>query len=504
MKETVTTAVMRRMDEQEIKKGTPAGTLMKRAGQAVVSAYGFNGKTAIICGTGNNAGDGYVIASEIYDGTRECVLFLLEEKFSNDGKFYFDVCKKKNIPIKFFTEETDLSVYDTVVDCIFGTGYRGNPEGKYALAIEKINSSGAYVISVDINSGLNGDNGLGSLFVISDLTVSIGAYKTGHFLGKAKDAIKKLINADIGIPITEKPCYLVEEADFKEIVLPRKNYSHKGTYGTVAIIGGCEKYQGAVKLADSALSALRAGCGISRLIISESVIPYIAPCVKESTIFPIRGKRGEMKFRKREWEKALSNVSTTVIGPGWGRSKNKRKILEYVIKESETPVVIDADALNALSEDIGILRYKKAQIILTPHLGEMSRLTGKSIAEISGNPIETAKEFAAERGVIVLLKGSSTIVTDGEDTYIVNRGCAGMATGGSGDVLSGIIGGVLGESLNRENILLSVAYATFINGFAGELAQKEKTDIAMLSSDTVTKIPDAVIYIRKKQESDCI
>ena len=125
MKETVTTAVMRRMDEQEIKKGTPAGTLMKRAGQAVVSAYGFNGKTAIVCGTGNNAGDGYVIASEIYDGTRECVLFLLEEKFSNDGKFYFDVCKKKNIPIKFFTEETDLSVYDTVVDCIFGTGYRG-------------------------------------------------------------------------------------------------------------------------------------------------------------------------------------------------------------------------------------------------------------------------------------------------------------------------------------------------------------------------------------------
>lgn len=498
MKQVVSTAVMRRADNEEIDNGTSARTLMLRAGKAVAKTHDFNGKTAIVCGTGNNAGDGFVIALEIYDGTRQCVLFLLKEKFSDCGKYYFDLCVEKGIEYRVIDGTEDFSGFDTVVDCIFGTGYKGVPDEKTAKIIDKINNSGAFVLAVDINSGLNGDNGLGEKFVISDLTVSVGTYKSGHFLGKAKDAIKRLENVDIGIPVRGETYKLVEAEDFAEFVSFRKNFSHKGDYGFAAVMGGCENYCGAVKLAASSLAAITAGCGVSRIIAPRSILPALTKEIKESTLFPIADVRGKMIFRKRTLIDSLEKATALAVGMGWGKGKNNKAILKFIVENYDFPVIIDADGLNALSSDKSILRYKKAQIIITPHIGEMARLTGRTIKEIVSDPIKTAKEFAEEYGVIVALKGPSTVVTDGKETYIVNRGCAGMATAGSGDVLSGILVGVAAQNKtqNKENLLLSVAYATFINGIAGEMAQMEKTDICMTSADTVTKIPDAVIYCR--------
>lgn len=494
MKDVVGTAVMRRSDKEEIENGTPSRTLMLRAGKAVASSHDFNGRTAIVCGTGNNAGDGYVIALEINDGTRQCVLFLLKEKFSEDGAYYFDLCRKAGIEYRVIDDREDFSEFDTVVDCIFGTGYKGTPDEKTARVIDKINASGAFVLSVDINSGLNGDNGLGDKFVISDLTVSIGTYKSGHFLGKAKDAIKRLVNADIGIPVRGEKYALVEERDFCEFVRERKNFSHKGDYGFAAIAGGCENYCGAIKLASSSLAALRAGCGVSRIIAPRSVLLPLMKEIKESTLFGISGRKGRMNFRAAEWRKAMDKVTAIAVGMGWGEGKRNEAILKFLIENYDVPVIIDADGLNALSRDKSILRNKKAQVILTPHIGEMSRLTGLSAKEIASSPIKCAEDFAKNYGVTVVLKGPTTVVTDGEKTYLVNRGCAGMATAGSGDVLSGIIVGTVAK--RPENLLLSVAYATFINGLSGEMAQREKTDICMTSADTVTKIPEAVIYCR--------
>ncbi|MBO5304132.1 MAG: NAD(P)H-hydrate dehydratase [Clostridia bacterium] len=489
---------MRNSDATCIASGISGLELMYRAGEAIFNAHAWKGKTAIVCGKGNNGGDGYVLALLLKENNLSVDVIAVEDNRSPDADFYYKKCQNEQINIVLFDETIDFSQYDTIVDCLFGTGFKGVPNQKYQDVINAINSVKKYVISVDINSGLCGDNGLGDVFVKSDLTVSIGTLKSGNYLGKAKDATKKILNYDIGIPIIGKEYKLVESKDFVEYFSERENYSHKGKYGYVAILGGCKEYSGAVKLANMSLCALKIGAGVSKLIIPNSIYESVSPYVLESTLFAMPDNNGVMKFKPKLIDKALRGVKSLAIGMGWGNGKNNRKILEYVLNNFAIPVVIDADGINVLAKDLSILKSTKAKVILTPHLKEMSRLTEKSITEIENNPIEICEEFAQKYEVNLLLKGPTSIVTNGFDTYLINKGCAGMATAGSGDVLSGIIVGILGS--NYKNIALSVAYATFINGLSGEFAQKQETDISMTASSTVTYIKDAIIYCREKNK----
>lgn len=195
----VSTAVMRESDRWTIDHLVPSKELMERAGKAIFESVDWNGPVGIICGKGNNAGDGFVVADLLKQNGIECEIVLLyEDSFSEDGKYFFDRCVAAGIPA---VTEGRYECYNTILDCIFGTGFKGEVREPAKSAIEKINASGAYVVSADINSGLNGDTGLGELYVISDLTVSIGTYKYGHFIGKAKEAMKAKINCDIGIKI---------------------------------------------------------------------------------------------------------------------------------------------------------------------------------------------------------------------------------------------------------------------------------------------------------------
>lgn len=195
----VSTEVMRNSDRWTIENLVPSKELMARAGKAIFEQVSWKGPVGIICGKGNNAGDGFVVASLLKEHGIECEIVLLyEDSFSEDGRYFFDKCVEKGIPV---VAESDYSRYETILDCIFGTGFKGEVKDPARSAIEKINASHAYVVSADINSGLNGDTGLGDLYVISDLTVSIGTYKYGHFLGKAKTAMKNKVNCDIGIRI---------------------------------------------------------------------------------------------------------------------------------------------------------------------------------------------------------------------------------------------------------------------------------------------------------------
>lgn len=497
MRKVVFVQTQRDGDIATIRKGTPALELMKRAGEAVFSAHEFSGKTAIVCGKGNNAGDGYVLALLLQDSARECALFLVENAFSVEGKYYFDLCQRKKIPVEIMTEKTDLKGYDTVVDCLFGTGFKGTPKDEYKKAIEKINASGAFLISVDVASGINGDNGLGDVYVKSDLTVAIGDAKPGLFLGKGKDSAKRIIVKDIGIEAKNDKLFVAEDTDFSEFIQYRENYSHKGKYGYTAILGGCEKYVGAIKLAATALSALRAGGGVARLIVGKNVLPYVATIAVETTLFPLpTDEEGDMVFRPESLSESVRGTKAIAVGMGWGKGKNNFAILKHLIRTYEGPIIIDADGLNALASDVTVLQEKKGVVILTPHLGEMSRLTGRPVAAIEADPVCVARDFSARFGTITVLKGPTTIVTDGEEMILVQKGCAGMATAGSGDVLSGILAGVLGQS--TKNIILSVAYATYLNGLSGEFAQEEVGDISLVSSDTVRHIPTAIRYLREK------
>ena len=287
---------------------------------------------------------------------------------------------------------------------------------------------------------------------------------------------------------------VLEKEDIKCLFPRRDENSHKGNFGYVGIMGGCIEYSGAVKLANLSSSSLVSGCGVVRLIIPKEIEVSVMPYLLEQTLFSIKSKNGHMLFDKNVIEKALGKLKALAIGIGWGESIDNEKILKYILETKDIPIVIDADGLNTLAKmDKSILNKTNCKVILTPHLKEFSRISGYSLEEIENNKEKLATDFAKNYNVILLLKGHTTIITDGEETYLVKRGCPGMATAGSGDVLSGILVGILGY--NKPNVL-TIAGGAYLAGLAGELAEKNLNDISMRASDTISKIPEAIDEIR--------
>lgn len=548
MKGIMSVEDMRSSDAATIAGGVTGRELMARAGKAIYEAVMWKAPVAIVCGVGNNAGDGYVLAGLLKDAGTDCTLVLLEERFSEDGRYYFEECVKREesantyetgdagaiampagdgsavrksgkINICNIDEIDALSGFGTVVDCIFGTGFKGEVKGKALAAIDMINESGAYVVSVDINSGLNGDSGMAAkremaeipadmskagaagvgtikpyTCVYSDLTISIGTFKPGHFLNLAKDVIKQKINVDIGIKPLKEEIFLLEDGDIAGFLGERLNFSNKGTYGYTALIGGSKRYSGAVRLAGMANAAMRAGAGVVKVALPGALYHDLLPLILESTVFPLSDRDGEAVFNEAELAELVANVKTVAFGMGIGVSEETSKILMYLLKNYKGRLIIDADGLTLLSRmDRSVLKSTVGQVVLTPHLKEFERLTGKPMQEILAAPVETAVKYAAETGAVVLLKGPSTIITDGRVTYITDAGCPGMATAGSGDVLSGILSAVCANG----ELVLAVAAGAYINGKAGELAQKKYGAVSMVASDTVGCIPEVILHLEK-------
>lgn len=492
MKIAVDVGTMRESDRLTIQNGTPSAELMLRAGKGIYEALSEWGKTAVVCGVGNNAGDGYVLALFLAENGNEVKLFLSEEKFSPDGRFYFEKCMQKNIPFELVTENTSLCGFDTVADCIFGTGFHGKARGNELLCIQKINGSGAFVVSADINSGLCGQSGVSyGECVRSDVTVSIGFYKPGHFLGAAKDNIKNLVNIDIGIKLYGKEIFVPERHDFRDIFYPRKNDCHKGSFGYVAIIGGCTEYCGAVKLANLSASALKCGCGVVKLCTPASCTCAVTPYLLESTYFPMPDRDGKMCFCPEKLDELLKATRAVSVGMGWGQGEDNQKILSYILENYSGTVIIDADGINTLAK-MGLpkdLACKK--VILTPHPLEFSRLSGLSVDSILSDPVKSASDFVKDFDgrVILLLKGTSTVICDGSETYISETGSPAMATAGSGDVLSGILTGIMGYN---EPTAKAVACGAYVAGLAGALACDSVGEISSTASDTVSFLPEAI------------
>jgi len=482
---------MRESDAATIRGGVSGRELMLRAGKGIFASYPWRGRVCIACGKGNNAGDGYVLALLFHEAGIPCSLLLLEDRFSDDGRFYYEQCVANGIEAIRYAPSFTFDGYEVIVDCIFGTGFSGEVVGVAKEVIEKINQSGKAVISADINSGLNGDNGLGDLCVRSDLTVSIGTYKTGHFLNRAKDVIGSLCNIDIGIDVPDGGVYLAGTTDFASVLRSRNQLSHKGDYGYITVMGGCVEYSGAVKLANMSAAALRSGCGVAQLAVPASIAASVAPYLLESTLLPIPAdERGHMQYCPELLDSMLSRQAAVAVGMGWGRADANREILAHLLKNGSIRLLIDADGLNTLVEmDLSLLKNSACKIVLTPHLKEFERLSGIPIAEIVKDPIRHAKCFARTYGVVLLLKGTCTVVTDGVTVYLVNRGCAGMATAGSGDVLSGILAGLLGYA---DASALTVACGAYIAGRAGELAEANCNPISMIASDTVAHVAQAI------------
>ena len=340
---------------------------------------------------------------------------------------------------------------------------------------------------------MNGDSGLGEPAVRSTLTVSVGTPKVGHYLGDAKDRIGRLHNVDIGIPVTDPSCFLLEEDDVRGCFPLRRHNSHKGDYGYVGILGGCAEYAGAAKLASLGCAALRSGCGVATVAVPDSIAPAVAPYLVETTLFRMPDENGTMIYDPDALDRFLSRERSVAVGMGWGSGRDYPDILRRILEQYKGSLVLDADALNTLAGmDRTLLQKVSGRAILTPHLKEFERISGIPIARVREDPVRSARQFAAEYGVVVLLKGAATIVTDGETTYLCDRGCAGMATAGSGDVLSGILAGLLGY---LPPTVMTAACGAYIAGLAGEIAERETNPVSMTASDTVRAIPAAISSI---------
>ena len=481
---------MRESDARTIAGGTPGRELMLRAGKAVCAQADWKPPVAILCGSGNNAGDGYVIANLLHSAGTPCELFLLSDRCSEDGGYYLSLCQEAGVPARRWESGTDLSGYGTVVDCLFGTGFHGVTEGPAAEAIDRINNSGAYVVSVDINSGRNGDSGLAEKCVRSDLTVSVGSFQPGHFLNMAKDVMKQKVNCGIGIRPADGHMGLAEAADIAPLFRPRANNTHKGTWGYIALIGGSRKYSGAIRLAAMANAAMRAGAGVVKLAVPEALWPLVSPAVLESTVFPLPDDGDGITFDEQRFAELTGNVRTAAFGMGIGTGEGAAQALGWLPEHFTGTLIVDADGLTLLSRmEKSRIRNAACRLILTPHVKEFSRLTGLTVPEILAAPVASAEEYAKETGAVVLLKGPATVVTDGKQTRIVDTGCAGMATAGSGDVLSGILAAAAAVSPDR---LSAATAAAWINGKAGELAQERMGSIAMTAGDTAGCVAEIV------------
>lgn len=519
---------MRKSDAHTIAEGTPGAELMMRAARGVFNCCkdwpdeggripcctarpiakrsswpsdlvncckeGLTSPVAIVCGSGNNAGDGYALALLLKEDGTDCTVVRTSDRFSDDGKFYHDKCVKAGIDIvswngSFGAEE--LKRYGVIFDCILGTGFLGHLRPEIKEVIEAINDSGAYVVSVDINSGLNGDSGMADVCVRSDLTVSVGGFKPGHFLNMAKDVIKCRVNCDIGIKPVLEPYRLIESTDVAKVLGTRSNYSNKGTYGYMALIGGSTRYSGAIRLAYLANAAMRSGAGVVKVALPSAIVHDVSPHILESTMFPLSCTEDAcVSYVPEEIDELISNVKTVAFGMGIGTGNGAAGILEHLISRFSGTLIVDADGLTLLSRmDKEKIRSSACTLVLTPHIKEFSRLTGSDIQDILKDPIGNALRYAGDTGAIVLLKGPSTVISDGSRVYVTDRGCPGMATAGSGDVLSGVVTAICSYVDDK---CLATAAAAYINGAAGELAEAANGAISMIAGDTISAIPEAI------------
>lgn len=485
MQNILSREAMKESDKYTINNIVSEEELVRRAGETLFKNYDYPGKTSILIGKGNNGADGVYLSLLLNGEGKEVELIYFDEPKSAVLIKLLDEARQRKIKICKYDEKIVFDV-NTIVDGIYGTGFTGELSGDVKDAITKVNQSMAYKIAIDINSGLDSNTGLTSLAFISDLTISIGYYKPGHFLNMAKDYIKKIKNEEIGIELVGKPLKLFEESDLNKVFIKRMNYSHKGSYGYVGIMGGSINYSGAVKLSSLALVSLVSGAGVARIIAPSELKESILPLILEQTFYPIASKNGYMIYDGNSLFQAISKLKSVAFGMGLGESPDNEKILLYLLKNYQGYLLIDADGLNTLAKmNLDLLNESKAKIILTPHLMEFSRISKISIDKINENPIKAVLDFTNKYNVTLLLKGTSTIIAKKDELIISNTGTVSLSKGGSGDILSGIIAGIMGFC---EDPLIGAASGAYLLGKAGEISLDEYGSYSSLARNTIESL----------------
>lgn len=482
---------MRELEAYAIKQlNIPSILLMENAACGFVQALRehlgniSSKKILVVCGKGNNGGDGYAIARLLhFSGANVSIYSICDTNtLAGDAKTNCEIVKSMSIPFVDAFEN-----YDIIVDAIFGTGFHGDVLDEVRLIIDYINRSNSFVASVDIPSGLSAENGQGKTFVTADLCVTFGYAKTGLFLYPARSAYKNLVIAPIPIPEVCDNCYVITEDTFSEIPERHKN-SHKGTFGKAMAFVGSQGMAGAAILSGSAI--LKSGAGMVTVATADTIIPSLAHHFPSVMTYPVPTKDGKLCPDAAELIlKKAKEMNAFLIGCGLGQSETTKKTVETLICNLEIPMVIDADGLNILSQSIDLLKQRKTDIILTPHIAEFSRLSGLSISQIKENPIDASKQFARTHGVTVILKDAVTVIfsPDGK-TAICPAENSGMATAGCGDVLAGVVTSLLSQGMTPFD---AARLGVYIHSAAGRISANDLGEYGMTSEDVLNNVPRA-------------
>ena len=499
MRRILTVEEMSSADKSAVCFGIPSLVLMERAALSVVEEIVNHGldtsSILVLCGQGNNGGDGAAIARIFAErGIKsEIMLFGNPDKFSEQLKTQLHICEHYDINI---VKKYEPEKYTLVIDAIFGIGLHRDISGEIYEVITKVNNSGATVVAVDISSGISGNTGkVMGCAVRADMTVTFAAAKTGHYLYPGAGYTGELVIKDIGIPVGDNEknsLYNIEESDFN--ALPKRDETgNKSTFGKLLVIAGSKDIFGAAYLC--AKAALKCGIGMIRVITEKSNKTALNTLLPEAFVDTYDEKKADEEKIENLIRTGLIWADGVVIGPGLGTDICSEMILETFLKlnsrkDCMLPVVFDADALNMIAKGEFDWKFDETLNVVTPHIGEMSRLVNKTVSEIKEDLIGTAKKFAYENNVICVLKDARTVVAYPKgDVFVNTSGCSALATAGSGDVLSGIIAAF---RLRYMKTGLPVeAMAVYLHGALGNIASKD----ASAGSVTASELPEILNQI---------
>lgn len=497
----VTSEEMSLIDKRTIEEyGVSSLTLMERAGKAVaqrIKEHFKKGKVLIIAGPGNNGGDGMVAARYLKRAGFKVKVYMVfeEERLSLEARTQLERLRKARIP---FSVTRDLREEDLngsiIVDALFGTGLKREISGELAQLIDRINSSGAPVVAVDIPSGISSDDGsIMARAIRADLTVTFGLPKRGHLLFPGAEYTGRLYVEDIGFPeeLLNSSSIKVELPDkelIRSLIPERRRYSHKGTYGHVLIIAGSRGKTGACLMA--ARACLRSGAGLVTIGVPETLVSVFQSRVTDEMCLGLPD-RGDGSLSKDALKEIIDftekKAQVLAIGPGIGVTEDTREIIKGLLGKIKIPVVLDADAINCL-EDMPEVLKDRDNCVITPHPGEFSRLTGIPKEKVEKKRIDLASAFSLKYNVTLVLKGVPTVIGHEGYVYINPTGNPGMAKAGSGDVLTGIVSGLMAQGLSGPKASILGVY---LHGLAGDMGACDKGLWSLLASDIIEYIPGA-------------
>jgi hydroxyethylthiazole kinase-like uncharacterized protein yjeF len=509
---------MREADRRTIDEiGIPSLVLMENAGRQVVAAMEAmysdlaERQVAVLCGRGNNGGDGFVVARTLVQRGIDVSVFLIGRvaEVRGDARINLEILGRLGVTVVEIADgeawelhSSEVSDSTLIVDAIFGTGLNAPVAGLISTVIADVNAFAIPVVSIDLPSGLSADSHdpIGDS-IEADTTVTLAAPKLPLVLPPAEARAGDIVIADIGIPsevldgLDGPRVELLTRGGMRELVAPRSPDSHKGDFGHVLVVAGSPGKTGAAHLA--ALGALRSGAGLVTVATPASSQPIVAAMAPEYMTEALVESNGGIDPSAVD---RLLEIARDVIalGPGLGLAPSTRQFIRTLVDRAPMPLVVDADGLNAFADDPDRLSGREGRdVIITPHPGEMGRLIGMSAAEVQASRLEVARNFAAAHHLYVVLKGHRTLIATPDEKIFINpTGNAGMATGGTGDVLTGMIAAWLAQLLDAE---AACKLAVYLHGMAGDLAEADEGEVAMTSADVAGHLGDAILELTARK-----